>query len=72
MECDPAVKFEIVRDADPEFNVTLPSWFDPSANVTVPVAPGTTVAFSISAAPKGDGLVEEVRLRLADALLIVW
>ena len=72
MECDPTVSVEIVIDADPAITGALPRMFEPSINVTVPVAPAAIVAVNVSALPKLDGLIEEVRLSMADALLTIW
>jgi hypothetical protein len=59
-------------------NVQLPIVAAPSRKFTVPVgepAPGevtVTVAVNVTLCPKTDGLRDEVRLVLVDALLTTW
>ena len=62
----------------PPLNVPVPMGLPPSRNVTVPVAvpapdaTGETVAVKVTDCPKTDGLRDEARVVLVDALLTTW
>lgn len=65
MECEPTDKEEDVNVASPLVSVCVPSVFEPSLNVTVPVgvpppAAGDTVAVKVTDCPQTEGLAEDV------------
>src|SRR5262249_18462273 len=64
MECEPAVRVEVPRDACPfPSRAALPMSVAPSLNVTVPVGtdnPPDTDAVKVTRSPKLDGLSSEL------------
>ena len=71
MECDPTAKAVVDNVAAPPLSVPVPRVFTPSRNVTVPVAAAGSVAVNVTEAPFFDGLREEVRPTVGDAVLTV-
>jgi len=71
IECDPAVKVEVVsmvKSAVVWTSVLVPSTVVPSMNVTVPVAnDGDTVAINVTTEPYVEGLRDETSVTLVAA-----
>ena len=68
MLCEPAQSE--LTEIDPvldEVMFATPKMLEPSEKVTVPVAPGVSVAVNTTLVPKTDGLIEEVRVIVAAA-----
>lgn len=72
MECDPAVRVEVLRVAFPLLIVPVPSIVLPSLNVTVPDAvDGDIVAVNVTDVPYVDGFLDEATVIVVFALFTV-
>ena len=71
-ECEPVVSVDRASVAVPPLRALVPSAVVPSLNVTVPVAvEGETVAVRTTFWPMIEGFVDELKLVLVDAWVIV-
>jgi hypothetical protein len=72
IECDPAVRVDVLRVAFPLLRLPLPKVVLPSLNVTVPVhVEGVTVAVSLTDEPYIEGFAEDDKPVVEFALFTV-